>query len=137
MWGRISKLGRSGGLVPTLLAFVLLFRLLIPTGYMIAPDESGRPGLVLCAFTVGAAADPTRHGGGHDGHPAAPEPSKPGEIPCPHAALAAPPLPPAPPAFLPPIEVATEPPGLAQTDGLQSLALAAPPPPATGPPSSV
>src|SRR5688500_9510329 len=137
MWGRIRQLGRSGGLVPALLAFVLLFRLLIPTGYMIAPDETGRPGLVLCAGTVGGAAEPARHGGGHDGHPAAPEPSKPGEPPCPHAALAAPPLPPAPPALLPPREVATEPSGLAPTDGLRTLALAAPPPPATGPPLPV
>lgn len=137
MWGGIRELGRSGGLVPALLAFVLLFRLLIPAGYMIAPDETGRPGLVLCAGVAGAAAEPERHGDGHDGHPAAPEPSKPGELPCPQAALAAPPLPPAPSALLPPMAAGTEPPGLAPTDGLHRLALAAPPPPATGPPLPV
>lgn len=133
MWGMISELRRSGSLVTALLAFVLLSRLLIPAGYMIAPDDSGRPGLVLCAA---AAAEPATHGG-HDGHPAAPEPSKPGEVPCPYAALAAPPLPPAPPAFPTPLPAATEPPGLAPTDGLHDSALAAPPPPSTGPPLPV
>jgi hypothetical protein len=134
MWGGIRELGRSGRLMPALLAFVLLFRLAIPAGYMIAPDETGRPGLVLCAGVARPAAETARHGGGHVRHPAAPEPSKPGEIPCPQAALAAPPLPPQPPAFQAPIAVAADPPGPAPTDRPQLVALAAPPPPATGPP---
>ncbi|HEX8482838.1 MAG TPA: hypothetical protein VF650_13130 [Allosphingosinicella sp.] len=126
---------RTGGVVSPLLALLLLFRLLIPAGYMIAPDDSGRPGLVLCAASSGATAPDAGHSS-PDGHPAS-EPSKPGEIPCPFAALAAPPLPPAPPALPPPAPVGAAPPLLTPGTNAGMLSLAAPPPPATGPPLPV
>jgi hypothetical protein len=135
MRGLAGGLRRTGGLVPPLLAFVLLFRLLIPAGYMIAPDDSGRPGLVLCAVSTAAAAA----GSGHsstEGHPQS-EPSKPGELPCPFAALAAPPLPPAPPALPPPASAGAARPLLPPGALARLPSLAAPPPPATGPPLPV
>lgn len=124
------------GAVPPLLAFILLFRLLIPAGYMIAPDSSGRPGLALCGAPAAAAADQRPEH--HEGHGEAPAPARPGELPCPLAALSAPPLPPAPPVLLPPEPAAAAPPAApARTGGVDSPALAAPPPPATGPPLPV
>jgi hypothetical protein len=133
MRGIFGSIGRSGGFVPPALALLLLFRLLIPSGYMIAPDREGRPGLVLCAAPAQAAAQSPSHGG-HDNHPADPAPSKPGERPCPFAALAAPPLPPAPPGVLPRIPAAAMAPDLPAPAELPRVARAAPPPPATGPP---
>jgi len=136
MRGMVGNIGSRGGFAAPVLALLLLFRLLIPSGYMIAPDHDGRPGLVLCAAPAQAAAEPTRHGG-HDGHPADPAPSQPGEPPCPYAALAAPPLPPAPPLLQPQALAAVAPPDLPAGPDLPRPAPAAPPPPATGPPSAV
>ncbi|HET9638622.1 MAG TPA: DUF2946 family protein [Allosphingosinicella sp.] len=133
MRGVVDSIRRRGGFVPPALALLLLFRLLIPSGYMIAPDHQGRPGLTLCAAPAQAAAGPARHGS-HDGHPDDPAPSKPGERPCPFAALAAPPLPPAPPAVVPRIAAAAIQPDLPARSDLPRVARAAPPPPARGPP---
>jgi hypothetical protein len=133
MRGMASSISRRGGFVPLMLALLLLSRLLIPSGYMIAPDHHGRAGLVLCAAPAApAAGDPARHG--HDGHPA---PSKPGERPCPFAALTAPPLSPAPPALPPRAAAVALPLDLPPTADLPRIAPAAPPPPARGPPLSV
>ena len=135
MRSTVAGIGHVRGLAPPALALLLLFRLLIPSGYMIAPDREGRPGLSLCAGPAQVTAEPERHGG-HDGH-AAPAPSKPGERPCPFAALAAPPLPPAPPAVPPKAPAAVIPPELRTLADLPRVAPAAPPPPATGPPLPV
>ena len=108
-----------------MLAFVLLFRTLIPAGYMIAPTDGGLA-LTLCE----AAAPPAAH---HDGHESPARPKQ----PCAYAALAAPALPPAPPLIAgppPPPESAPAawivpesiPPGPASL-----------PPPSTGPPHLV
>ena len=132
----VGKMRRSGSVAAPLLALVLLFRLLVPAGYMIGPDSGGRPGLVLCAGMAGATAERSTHHG-HGGETEAPAPAKPGSVPCAYAALGAPPLPPAPPVLPPPSRAAE--PSLAATplDGVRHSALAAPPPPATGPPLPV
>lgn len=136
MRGMFGSIGRLGSMVPAALALLLLFRLLIPAGYMIAPDREGRPGLELCAPGVKPAAQPQGHGG-HDGHPAEQAPSGSGERPCVFAALGAPPLPPAPPALPPQAPDAAVPPDLPAAPALPRMAAAAPPPPARGPPPSV
>ena len=136
MRGMVCSIGRKGGFVPSALALLLLFRLLIPSGYMIAPDHHGRPGLALCSAPARAAAKPAGHRG-HDGHPAESAPSKPGERPCPFAALAAPPLPPHPPALESRLPAPDPVPDLPEARAGPRPAPAAPPPPATGPPFSV
>ena len=109
-----------------LVALVLLFRTLIPAGYMIAPS-SGWPTLTLCEAPAPPAS--VHHEGHHP--PAKPKP------PCAYAALAAPVLPPAPPA----IATSPTPPETVQpawtarawpSPGRTSL-----PPPSTGPPHRV
>jgi hypothetical protein len=132
MWGVIARIRDKGGFAPGALALLLLFRLLIPSGYMIAPDREGNPGLEFCA----APAQASRHGD-HHRHPAGPAPAKPGERPCPFAALAAPPLPPAPPAVPPRVPAALVAPEAPAGVDLPRVAPAASPPPATGPPPSV
>ncbi len=137
MWGMRGRFrgGRSGGASATLLALVLLFRLLIPAGYMIAPGDDGRPGLILCGAAAAAAIeDPAPHEGHH---PADPAPSKAADPPCPYAAQAAPVLPPSPPIAPPQPLAADGPLPPTPAAALAKPALAAPPPPATGPPSSV
>ena len=132
----VASIGNRGGILPPLLALLLLFRLLIPSGYMIAPDHHGRPGLTLCAAPAQTAAEPARHGG-HAGEPDDPFPSKPGERPCPFAALAPPPLPPEPPVLLAQVPAVAVLPDLPARAHVPQVASAAPPPPATGPPPSV
>jgi hypothetical protein len=136
MRGIAGKFKHGGGSVPAVLALLLLFRLLIPSGYMIAPDHEGKPGLVLCAAPAGAAAEPERDGG-HEGHPADPAPSGPAETPCAFAALAAPPIPPEPPALAPQAAAAAAPSDLPASADLPRVARASPPPPARGPPIPV
>lgn len=133
MRGMVGSIGRNGGILPFVLTLLLLFRLFIPSGYMIAPDHDGRPGLVLCS----APAQPAEAPAHHDGHPADPAPSKPAEPPCAFAALGAPPLPPEPPALPPTVPAAAAAPDLPAGPALPLIAAAAPPPPATGPPVSV
>ena len=98
--------------------------------------QAGRPGLVLCGAVPGATASQEPHRA-HHGHPAAPAPAKVDGNHCPFAALSAPPLPPAAPAIVPPLRFGTAPPPLRQIESLARPALAAPPPPATGPPLPV
>jgi hypothetical protein len=133
----VASIGRWRGFAQPALALLLLFRILIPSGYMIAPDHDGRPGLTLCAAQAHPAAVETAVHTGHDGHPDQPGPSRPGDRPCPFAALAAPPLPPSPPAVPPRVSAASLPPELPAAAYFPRIAPASPPPPATGPPSSV
>lgn len=135
MRGGVGSIGRRGGLLPSVLALVLLFRLLIPSGYMIAPDGDGRPGLILCAGQALTAAEPSLHDG-HDAHPADPAPD-PQEPPCAYAALAAPPLPPEPPLVPPRPFAAPLAPDRPAGSDLPRVARASPPPPARGPPLAV
>ncbi|MFL6843454.1 MAG: DUF2946 family protein [Allosphingosinicella sp.] len=118
--------GRKAG---ALLALLLVFRLLVPAGWMIAPSQAGGPGFVLCDGAVAAAPAMHGHARDHDG----PAPAKTSDGHCPYAALASPALPPAPPSITVPVLS----PDLAQQrisrDG-RRLGLASPPPPATGPP---
>jgi hypothetical protein len=116
-----------------MLALLLAFRLLIPSGYMIAPDHHGYASLSLCGGPAQAAAQPAHHGG-NDGHGADPAPSKPGERSCPYAALTASPLPPAPPALPPRSKPAAAAAYLPADSDLPRVAPAASLPPARGPP---
>lgn len=136
MWGMMRSNRHSGGVVPAALALLLLFRLLIPSGYMIAPDGEGRPGLALCAAPARAAAEAAMNGG-HDRHPADPAPSGTGELPCAFAASPAPPLPPDPPAFAARVPVAAVPPAVPAGALTVQVMPAAAPPPSTGPPLPV
>jgi hypothetical protein len=120
-----------------LFALLFLLRLLVPSGYMIAPDESGRPALTLCGGAGTGAAVARGHDHHHGGRPASRAPSKPAEPPCPFAALSAPPLPPAPVILPTPAPAGAAPSAAAPLAALSRPALAAPPPPATGPPLSV
>ena len=109
-----------------LLSLVLLFRTLIPAGYMIAPS-SGGIALTLCEAAAPAAS---AH---HDGHEAPAQPTQ----PCAYAALAAPALPPEPPPFgtpLPPSDSASV--GWIAPASIP-LGPASLPPPSTGPPHRV
>jgi hypothetical protein len=109
-----------------MLALVLLFRTLVPAGYMIAPS-AGWPILTPCeAPAPSASAD-------HDGHHTPAEPKQ----PCAYAALASPVLPPAPAEIgAPPTVPGPAPAGRADRDpflpGPASF-----PPPSTGPPHRV
>ena len=133
MRGIVGRIGGMGAWTPRLLALVLVFRLLVPAGYMIDPAQAG---LVFCSPPATAAAQAGGHGGA-DGHPGAPAPGKADERPCAYAALAAPPLPTVPPAFLPPTPDEASPPVLPAAQGRSRPGLAAPPPHATGPPMPV
>jgi hypothetical protein len=129
----MGKSGQKGGLASIALALLLLCRLLIPSGYMIAPDSEGRPGFALCAAPARAAVRAALHGS-HADHPADSVPSKADELPCAFAALAAPPLPPAPPVVMPRLQSGTLAPDVPAEPDARPVASAAPPPPATGPP---
>ena len=113
----------------------LMLRALVPAGFMIGTAASGAPALVLCP---GMEPPPAVHGMRmHGAMPAHHhDPATHHEAPCPFGALAAPALPPAPPvAVLPPVppaESALPPRHLTAT----APSLAAPPPPATGPPAA-
>lgn len=136
MRGMVGKFEHWGRVLPVALALLLLFRLLIPSGYMVAPDREGRPGLALCAAPARAAAE-VAIGGDHDRHPADPAPAEAGELPCAFAAPAAPPLPPDPPVVAPRIPAPADSPEAPAGAGLVRVGAAAPPPPSTGPPASV
>ena len=104
------------------LTLVLLFRTLIPAGYMIAPT-GGWPVLTLCESSPPAAA----HHEGHD------QPAKPKQ-PCAYAALASPALPPAPPLFAAP-SYPSRPAAPQRAAGARTAPEPASlPPPSTGPP---
>ena len=121
------------GAVWALLLTILLLRAFVPAGYMIGTAASGTPALVLCP---GVEARPV-HKMVMRGHAHAPshDPATHRDSPCPFAALAAPALPPAPPLFAPPRAIPAEA-ALAPSLGAGSArGLAAPPPPATGPPA--
>jgi hypothetical protein len=120
------------GLFSLLLAAVML-RLLVPAGFMIAPDAAGVPAFVLCdgvAPAVVAAPVQAMHGMHH-----APrhDPAQHRQAPCPFAALAAPVLPPLPAFFVPPSPAPAARP-LPPLPARAAPGAAAPPPPPTGPP---
>lgn len=130
-----GSIGRGGGLLPSALALLLLFRLLIPSGYMIAPDRDGAPGLVLCAAPAQAAEREVHTG--HDGHPVDPAPPASDERPCAYAALAAPPTPPEAPILPAPSAAGSPAPDSRPGARLPRIAPASALPPARGPPISV
>jgi hypothetical protein len=111
------------------LLLALLLRTFAPPGYMAGTDARGAPALVLCPG-VTAAAGPHHHHRHSQSDPAQHR-----ESPCPSAALAAPALPPAPSLLAAPAPVPAPPPVPGFVRAAPTLALAAPPPPATGPPS--
>lgn len=136
MRGMAGSIGSSSGMAAAALALLLLFRLLIPAGYMISADRDGAPALVLCAPLSQPAAREEAHGG-HDGHPAGQAPAGSAERPCVFAALGAPPLLPAPPALLPRAPAAHLAPDPPPAPAFPRPASAAATPPATGPPLPV
>lgn len=109
-----------------LLSLVLLFRTLIPAGYMIAPSGDG----VTLTFCEAGAPAASVHHEGHD------SPARPKQ-PCAYAALAAPAIPPSPPL----IGTPPSPPDSASSDWIAPTSIApepaSPPPPSTGPPHRV
>src|SRR5438067_3505401 len=122
------------GLLSLLLA-ALMLRLLVPTGFMIAPDAAGVPALVLCDGVAPASAVGPAHAMHGMHHAPRHDPAHHRAAPCPYGALAAPMLPPLPAAFA----VPTPAPAVAPLPALFASAApasAAPPPPATGPPLS-
>jgi hypothetical protein len=135
-----GRADRQMNLKPALRAFLfvaLLLKLLVPAGYMLAPAAAGGLQFAPCAGTeqVRTAVEGEHAGLPHDraGH----EPAKHREAPCPFAALASPVLPPSPPATQAVPVAPAAVPELAPAARMATAALAAPPPPATGPPSSV
>ncbi len=129
------------------LLFLILLLKTIPAGFMLVASDDGWPRLALCS---GVAALPTSgsvpaaehgaHGAEHHQAPGPhhrePQPAKPAEIPCAFTALAAPTLPPAAPLIAIALRPAAPLPLSATPRALRLPALAAPPPPATGPPHS-
>jgi hypothetical protein len=136
MRGLAGRVERSGGVLSVAIALLLLFRLLVPSGYMIAPDPEGRPGLALCAAPARAAAQ-AAIAGDHDRHPVDPAPAEAAELPCAFAAPAAPPLPPGPPVLAPRIPASALSRARPAGADLVRVATAALPPPSTGPPVPV
>jgi DUF2946 family protein len=110
-----------------LLALLVLFRLAVPAGWMIAPAGAGGPGLVLCESAAPAPA-------GHHRHEPLPAKHKSGL--CPFASLASPTLPLTPPLVGIPAGPAEPAPAVPPPAGY-APSPAAPPPPATGPPLPV
>jgi hypothetical protein len=121
-------------LFAALFLLALTLRAMVPAGFMIGDAASGAPALILCP---GFEATPPPHAMAMHGHVPAHhhDPATHREAPCPFGALAAPALPPAPPAFLPPPVEPQAVPVRAQLHTAFAPSLAAPPPPATGPPA--
>jgi hypothetical protein len=151
-YGRLVGRTRAMSMAPhPLLAGLLFLTLLlktIPGGYMLVASDDGWPQLALCsgvaALPFAGSDRPAGHGAHATGHHQSPgshhhqpQPAKQGEMPCPFAALAVPPLPPAPPVVTAALRPVAPPPLAAIAPALRFAALAAPPPPATGPPHSV
>jgi hypothetical protein len=118
----------------SLLLTAMMLRMLVPAGYMLAPDGAGAPRLVQCDG-LGAPPPPSAHAM-HQGDHSRPQhaPAHHAQAPCPYAALSAPVLPPLPPLLLPlpiPPDMAAP---AAAASSLHRPGAAAPLPPATGPP---
>jgi hypothetical protein len=122
----VQRAGRERPAWLALLFCALLLRAFVPGGYMIGSSAAGSPAFVICP----EAAPPAMHSGHHQEAP-----GKHREAPCPFGLLAAPALPSTPPFVvaaaspLPPLAPSRVQPGF-------GAALAAPPPPSTGPPVS-
>jgi hypothetical protein len=124
---RWESMVRVGGL--TLVALALALRLAVPSGFMVAGDGAGAATLIICTGH-GPAQWPGR----------APRPddrSKPADHPCAFAGHATP-TPPTPLALIAPSPLAAyaAPPSARLADQRPGLGLAAPPPPAVGPPAA-
>lgn len=135
-WGRFTDRRHATGL--TLAALALLVRLLFPSGFMLSPDRTARPTIVICTgqgamtFTLDAdghkvAAD---KGGDHKSDNKT-------SHPCTFAAATVAAVAPAMIAILIPIELAQVTAAPLLTTQRPGLGLAAPPPPTTGPPTRI
>jgi hypothetical protein len=116
-------------ILPALLLLVLALRTFAPPGYMIGEGAGGSTALVLCPGVHSAAAAE------HRGHHGKGDPARPGETPCPFAAMGAAALPPAPPVFHAAAPAPPSLPLLALRTETRRPSAAAPPPPSTGPPA--
>ena len=118
----------------------LLARVLVPAGWMPHVDDGGVR-LVLCAGPAAApvsASDESMSGGAHDGHTPSPAPDQDqaqGAGSCPFTLAAAPALLAAGPTAVTLLPVAIDP-LFAPALGPRAPRLAAPPPPAIGPPTA-
>jgi hypothetical protein len=134
---RVGSDTKRGTAALALLLFLsLLARALVPAGYMVAAGTSGWPTLILCP---GSAAQPAA-AAGHHHHIAGDHKNEHGtsaESPCAFAALLAPALPPAPPIAAEPAPVPVFAPTSRPDHEALRPALAAPPPPARGPPPTL
>lgn len=105
-------------------------RLAVPAGFMPMADAHGRVTIMPCPGTMPAAATP--HHGGKVHHQPDGEPAK----PCAFALSLAPASdPPIAVAVMPPLASVEVAPPIRATRGAPGRGLAAPPPPATGPPA--
>jgi hypothetical protein len=131
----VGDIGRWRWTGLVLVALAMLVRVLIPAGFMAAPDDLGRAGIVICtgdgAMTVSVDADGTVHKAPvDDQHQDKPK----SDHPCAFAGAAT-------PLAAPVLALSEAAPTIHQVavPRLQShqrpgLGLAAPPPPTTGPP---
>jgi hypothetical protein len=130
-----SRFGAARPLLSGLFFLALLLRALVPAGFMIGTAASGAPALVICpGVEVAPAVHAMTMKGGMPAHRHDPATHR--DAPCPFAAMAAPTLPPTPPAVVVPPAPPAEPIAGPRRLTAVRVALAAPPPPATGPPAS-
>lgn len=131
---RALRMDAARPLLAGLLFCALLLRALIPAGFMIGTAASGAPALVICPGVEEAPA--VHHMAMHGQMPAHHhDPATHHEAPCPFGALAAPALPPEPPVVALPATPSVQVAPLVPLHTAQVPSLAAPPPPATGPPA--
>ena len=128
------RIERARPLLAALFLLALTLRAMVPAGFMIGDAASGAPALILCP---GFEPPPPPHAMAMRSHLPAHhhDPATHREAPCPFGALAAPALPPAPPVVALDATPAAEPLVPPALRIAAAPSLAAPPPPATGPPA--
>lgn len=128
----LARLRRPGGRGRTwlgvVLALAIALKLMVPQGWM--PDSRG--GLMLCSGKV-AVATPVMAHGGHGRHDAPGKPTA--DHPCAFAGLGMAAAPPPPLAAVIVPTMASDAPPITPVAVAVGRGLAAPPPPATGPPA--
>jgi hypothetical protein len=134
--GQITDRRHAAGL--TLAALALFVRLLFPSGFMLSPDRTALPTIVICTgqgamtLTLGADGHPVEAGKG-DGHRSDNKTSH----PCTFAAATVSAVAPVLVAVLIPQRLAQVAVAPLLTTQRPGLGLAAPPPPTTGPPVQI
>lgn len=121
----------AGGLWLTLAALALVVKVLVPSGYMVAGPQDGAPfPLVICTAQGAMVLDADAAGGDHDGSPD----GSAHDSPCAFAGAGFAAAPPILAELRLPAAASTARPALGIRDLAPGRGLAAPPPPARGPP---